>query len=95
MSANKFTDFIFDLKIRDIRSYTNEDYILYDVGYNFPIDIYKKSLENYNNFISESICLKTINDMFISEDEHNYFWQCMSENLDRKNKYENANKLMG
>ena len=44
-----FTDFIFDLKIRDIRSYTNEDYILYDVGYNFPIDIYKKSLENYNN----------------------------------------------
>lgn len=90
-----FTDFIFDLKIRDIRSYTNEDYILYDVGYNFPIDVYKKSLENYNNFISESICLKTINDMFILEDEHNYFWQCMSENLDRKNKYDSILFMYG
>lgn len=88
-----FKDFIFDLNIKDIRAYTDNDYILYDVSYNFPLEMYNNSLIDENNLNQE--CIKAISDMFLKKEEEDIFWQCMSENLDRRCKTDSVIFLYG
>lgn len=83
-----FTDYIFDLDSKSLKMYTNQDYILYDVGYNFPYTRYNECENDYDKFVNSSICLKHISEMFINIEEENMFWQSMCENLNRQCKYD-------
>lgn len=90
-----FRDFIFDLKTKLTRSYTDEDYIISDVGYDFPIYTYEKCNNDYETFKRESGCLNAISDLFIHKYEEDFFWQCMSENLDRRCNYDSVLFMYG
>jgi len=88
-----FKDFVFDLNLKTIRTYTDTDYILYDVGYFFPLDLYNNALQDESAL--NQTCLNAISDMFLTKEEEKQFWICMSENLDRKCKSDAITFLYG
>lgn len=90
-----FSNGIFDLKLREFRCYAPNDYILYDVGYEFPRVRYLESRSNYAEFVSSSECLRHISEMFIDKYEERMFWQAMSENIDRRCKYDSIILFFG
>lgn len=83
-----FKDCLFDLKTHEIRCYNETDYILNDVGYNFPKDLYELATSNYEEFYKSSECLHYIKQMFVNPQYEALFWQSMSENLDRTCKHD-------
>lgn len=83
-----FRDGLFDLNARSFRLYTESDYILHDVGYNFPRSRYSECMSNYDKFLKSSECLKHVSELFLRKNEENMFWQAMSENLNRRCRYD-------
>lgn len=83
-----FKDCLFDLISRQTRFYNENDYILNDVGYDFPKELYELASSNYEEFYKSSECLHHIKEMFVNPQYEALFWQSMSENLDRTCKYD-------
>ena len=90
-----FIDGLFDLNSRSYRVYTEHDYILKDVGYKFPLSRYLECMSDYSKFVDSSICLKHISEMFLRKYEESMFWQAMSENLNRRCKYDSIILFFG
>lgn len=76
-----FKDMCFDLKLRNVRQYRETDYILIDVGYNFPLDAWMKS-RNDKSYLNQE-CLRSISEMFFTKQEETFMWKCLSDNLNR------------